>query len=350
MAIKKQYYTVDGQIIGYKDASGRKDYLTDALGSVTAEVDQTGATKTFDGRYKPYGGDLSSTGIKGNYDWVGSWGYRGTNLSAASHYVRARTYCKTTGSWSTIDPLGILSGRYQYVHGQPTAKIDNFGLFAVYVNAFIHKDQNVGARTYYLCGNVTSDGWNPAPWNPSGLVAYRGDDRDFSFTGNSRLTTSVIAEECRIGRMGRAKVFAHSDPTRGLVVSGTGCLEYQSEFPTANLSNISLRESFDGKVGISIITYKASANDPLVGGSPHLRVDVTIHLIKNYCTGDLNIHSNTKHTRYPWWESYVKGIGNHWLFKYRATPGDLIVGLQVFTTSGGFVGLKRGRCKECCEK
>ena len=59
MAMKERYYTVDGQMIGYKDAAGRKDYLTDALGSVTAEVDQAGATKTFDGRYKPYGGDLT---------------------------------------------------------------------------------------------------------------------------------------------------------------------------------------------------------------------------------------------------------------------------------------------------
>ena len=70
------YYTVDGQMIGYKDAGGRKDFLTDALGSVTAEVDQTGATKTFDGRYKPYGGDLSSSGTRGSYGWVGTWGYR----------------------------------------------------------------------------------------------------------------------------------------------------------------------------------------------------------------------------------------------------------------------------------
>jgi len=58
------YYTVDDQMIGYKDGGGRKDFLTDALGSVTAEIDQTGTNRTFDGRYKPYGGDLWSSGSK----------------------------------------------------------------------------------------------------------------------------------------------------------------------------------------------------------------------------------------------------------------------------------------------
>ena len=65
-------YTIDGQMIGYKDAGGRKDFLTDNLGSVTAEIDQTGNTRSFEGRYKPYGETLSSTGA------------RGLNVSAAS--------------------------------------------------------------------------------------------------------------------------------------------------------------------------------------------------------------------------------------------------------------------------
>ena len=60
MAMKEQYYTIDGQMIGYKTAAGRKDFLTDALGSVTAEVDQTGATKTFDCLYPALGSDSQS--------------------------------------------------------------------------------------------------------------------------------------------------------------------------------------------------------------------------------------------------------------------------------------------------
>ncbi len=125
------YYTIDGQMIGYKTAAGRKDFLTDALGSVTAEVDQTGATKTFDGRYKPYGGDLSSTGARGSYGWVGNWGYRGTGLSAASHYVRARHYSNTNGSWTTqVVQDKMIRGEqsYGYALSNPVIFIDFSGL------------------------------------------------------------------------------------------------------------------------------------------------------------------------------------------------------------------------------
>ena len=122
------YYTIDGQMIGYKTAAGRKDFLTNALGSVTAEVDQTGNTKTFDGRYKPYGGDLSSTGTRGKYGWVGAWGYRDSGLLSSSHYVRARHYSKTSGSWTSVDPLWPGEGAYVYVRAVPSIMIDYFGL------------------------------------------------------------------------------------------------------------------------------------------------------------------------------------------------------------------------------
>ena len=65
------FYTVDDQMIGYKDGGGRKDFLVDTLGSVTVEVDQTGTNRTFDGRYKPYGGALWSTGSVGSSGWIG---------------------------------------------------------------------------------------------------------------------------------------------------------------------------------------------------------------------------------------------------------------------------------------
>ncbi len=131
MAMKERYYTVDGQMIGYKTAAGRKDFLTDALGSVTAEVDQTGATKTFDGRYKPYGGDLSSTGTRGSYGWVGTWGYRGTGLTNSSHYTRRRHVSKTSGMWSTKDPIWPSQSAYDYCQSRPTFYIDPTGLGGV---------------------------------------------------------------------------------------------------------------------------------------------------------------------------------------------------------------------------
>ncbi len=148
------YYTIDGQMIGYKTAAGRKDFLTDALGSVTAEVDQTSATKTFDGRYKPYGGDLSSTGTRGGYGWVGSWGYRGASLSDSSHYVRARHYSKTSGNWTTTDPIWPIQSGYSYVGATPTKLTDPSGLapkvnIALSVNVC---DANCGGLFNCGCG------------------------------------------------------------------------------------------------------------------------------------------------------------------------------------------------------
>lgn len=150
------YYTIDGQLIGYKDQGGRKDFLTDALGSVTAEVDQTGITKTFDGRYKPYGGDLSSTGTRENYGWVGSWGYRGTGLTSSSHYVRARHYSKISGNWTTIDILWPEEMAYGYAGCNPLLLFDPTGEAA----CSLIKDcrgECIKAEADKIWGSVTND-------------------------------------------------------------------------------------------------------------------------------------------------------------------------------------------------
>ena len=73
--MKTSYYTVNGEIIGESSNGVRLDYLTDALGSVTAKVDQTGAVVST-ARYKPYGDLLSGTSYK--FGWVGTQGYRKT--------------------------------------------------------------------------------------------------------------------------------------------------------------------------------------------------------------------------------------------------------------------------------
>ena len=56
------YYTVNGEIIGERTAgSPRVDYLTDALSSVAATVNQSAqVVNTY--RYKPYGALLAKTG------------------------------------------------------------------------------------------------------------------------------------------------------------------------------------------------------------------------------------------------------------------------------------------------
>jgi len=104
MPMTECFYTMNGQMMAYDSGGVTKDFLTDHLGSITAEIDQT-QTRTYDTRYSAYGRNIWSTGTGCGFGWVGSYGYRETGLFHMSHYVRARHYSYVTGNWSTVDPL-----------------------------------------------------------------------------------------------------------------------------------------------------------------------------------------------------------------------------------------------------
>lgn len=129
------YYTVDGEIIGEKTSGGsRIDYLTDALGSVTATVNQSAqVVNTY--RYKPYGKQLSKSGVGADpkFQWVGTQGYRQTGRSYSDVYVRARHYDTSTARWTTKDPIGMDAGYsedYIYCLQNPLNRIDASGLIS----------------------------------------------------------------------------------------------------------------------------------------------------------------------------------------------------------------------------
>ncbi len=122
------YYSVNGQMIGYKSGGARKDFLTDNLGSITAEYDQTGVNQTYKARYKPYGGIQSSTGTSGKFGWVGSWGYRRMDIRGSSHYIRARHLSEISGNWTTVDFAWPDELPYNYSFSNPLLYIDPFGL------------------------------------------------------------------------------------------------------------------------------------------------------------------------------------------------------------------------------
>lgn len=149
------YYTVDGHLIGYDDGS-QKDFLTDTLGSVTAEIDHTGVTKVFDGRYQPYGGELTSNGTRGNYGWIGTWGYRETGLTASSHYVRARHYSITSSAWSSWDPLWPGETPYAYLANCTTA-VDPTGRCAIKVNKAYYEPSECSANCNAIKGSEQKD-------------------------------------------------------------------------------------------------------------------------------------------------------------------------------------------------
>src|SRR5579863_8927319 len=149
MAMKKTYYSVDGEILGERAAGGQRlDYLTDALGNVTATVNQSGqVVNTY--KYKPYGALLQKTGSGSDpsFQWVGSQGYRQTGKKYSDVYVRARHHDSTDGRWTTRDPLGRRGkgwNLYRYAFSDPTDYTDRYGLLAM-------------KALYLYCPNVCSE-------------------------------------------------------------------------------------------------------------------------------------------------------------------------------------------------
>ncbi len=121
MGLSTAFYTVDGEIIGESSNGVRLDYLTDALGSVTAKVSQAGAVAS-SARYKPYGDKLAGSDY--TFGWVGSFGYR---KAVSGPYIRARHYSELNGSWRSIDRLWPSQLAYTYAESSPTFKVDEMG-------------------------------------------------------------------------------------------------------------------------------------------------------------------------------------------------------------------------------
>jgi RHS repeat-associated protein len=123
------YYSVEGRMLGSGSGGGRTDYLSDALGSVTATVSQSPAVvNTY--RYKPYGAQLSKTGAGADpkFTWVGTRGYRDTGRPSSDKYVRARHYGTRQASWTTTDPLWPSQHGYSYANLSPSVRIDASGM------------------------------------------------------------------------------------------------------------------------------------------------------------------------------------------------------------------------------
>ncbi|MCW5941947.1 MAG: hypothetical protein KIS66_06930 [Fimbriimonadaceae bacterium] len=126
------YHTVNGRTIGETTDGVRTDYLTDALGSVTATVDQSqNVLNTY--RYKPYGGLLAKTGSSPDpkFLWTGDTGSRTTGLAYFEQYNRARHYGSMQAGWTSVDPLWPTTSTYSYSLASPTSFIDASGLIGV---------------------------------------------------------------------------------------------------------------------------------------------------------------------------------------------------------------------------
>ena len=125
------YLLVNGMKIGHVKDGLRTDYLTDALGSVTATKNQSQhIVNTY--RYKPYGGLLSRTGTGDDpkYLWTGNTGSRVTQTRNVNQYNVARHYANGHASWTSVDPLwpGERSYAYPFI---PTIAIDPDGMLLI---------------------------------------------------------------------------------------------------------------------------------------------------------------------------------------------------------------------------
>ncbi|MCW5941950.1 MAG: hypothetical protein KIS66_06945 [Fimbriimonadaceae bacterium] len=353
------YHTVNGRTIGETTDGVRTDYLTDALGSVTATVDQSqNVLNTY--RYKPYGGLLAKTGSSPDprFLWTGDTGSRTTGLAYSEQYNRARHYGSMQANWTSVDPGNGPVLAYQYANCAPSQVLDPSGLVSVTVNAFIHKAQDYRARYVTDCTGKTSGGWVHAPPNFSGLSYYRGDRRDFlldePYGKTSRTHSNIVASNCSIGNLDISNVSlrARADRTQGMVsdpVFGP-CFRYLNPIPAVNIPYFRVTNlGRDQRSGISLVEFAFMTRDPLVLFSPHLRADVRIWLIMNFCSGELSVIANVRHTRYPWFEVYARTEGaSHWVAKHAAMVDDLVLGLQVMTDTMGMTQFRAERCRACC--
>ena len=122
------YLLVNGMKIAQIKDGVRTDYLTDALGSVTATKNQSQQiVNTY--RYKPYGKLLAKTGLGDDprYLWTGNTGSRVTQTRNVNQYNVARHYANVSASWTSVDPLWPKEWAYGYVYGSPINALDSTG-------------------------------------------------------------------------------------------------------------------------------------------------------------------------------------------------------------------------------
>lgn len=159
------YYTVDGEIIGEKTTGGsRIDYLTDALGSVTATMNQSAqVVNTY--RYKPYGALLAKTGVgtDPSFQWVGSRGYKQTGKKFSDFYVRARHNDSISGRWTSMDPIRTLN-RFIYVSQNPVRYSDKSGMQLVAPPEEIFEPPP--AQRLPVSGPISRPGGTSTPYYP----------------------------------------------------------------------------------------------------------------------------------------------------------------------------------------
>jgi RHS repeat-associated protein len=116
------------QVFSRTDSAGERSFLVDALGSIIALADPSGAITT-SYTYEPFGAAASSGASSTNSILFTG---RENDGGAGLYFHRARYYSPTFGRFIAEDPLGFPGGPdvnlYAYVVNNPVGLIDPFGL------------------------------------------------------------------------------------------------------------------------------------------------------------------------------------------------------------------------------
>src|SRR4029077_2779804 len=121
------------------DSSGNLTYYHgDALGSITAVTDQSGAIAG--NRQYDAWGNLESGADQGGYAFTG----REWDPEIGLYYYRARYYDPSIGRFISDDPIGLLGGInfYGYADANPASLTDPLGLASVGDVVFFNWGQN----------------------------------------------------------------------------------------------------------------------------------------------------------------------------------------------------------------
>ncbi len=100
------YYSVDGEILGERTGVSRREYLHDALGSVTATKVTSESTLQNTYRYKHYRKRLSKTGVADDpkFQWNGTSRQYETFISRSASSVRRRHVTHEEGVGARVPP------------------------------------------------------------------------------------------------------------------------------------------------------------------------------------------------------------------------------------------------------
>jgi len=163
-------YTYGSGLLSRETSTGIHYLLTDALGSVRLETDQTGDVVT-DRTYDAFGIELGNPTMDGNrFRFTGQW-TEGSGLT----FLRARFYDPQTGAFLSIDPQPTASSPYAYCGNHPLSATDLSGenwLFDFLFGSGTPQQQSAAASVWTSPRQwLGSLGWSLQVWKHPKLSA-----------------------------------------------------------------------------------------------------------------------------------------------------------------------------------